>query len=176
MTFSWMGSDTFLFRSHYERTFHALVEASYRLALQPVPTDPVVTADEPVPMSAALHRLEKNVRISRRVLADVGARYVWALQPALVTTGKRLTEREQSYLQKIDEGRVDFTTRGYEGIRKVLSVISDDGFVFTDTDETFRSLTARDEVFLDQYHFGDRGNRHVADHLAKRLQPLITTL
>ena len=36
----------------------------------------------------------------------------------------------------------------------------------------FSNLTAKDELFLDLYHFGDRGNEIIARRLAQELRVL----
>jgi hypothetical protein len=47
-------------------------------------------------------------------------------------------------------------------------------FHFADLSTGFDQRTAGDEIFLDSYHFGDRGNRIMAEEIFEVIRPLLT--
>jgi hypothetical protein len=55
-----------------------------------------------------------------------------------------------------------------------LASIQSDQFLFLDQSDTFAGLTASDEIFLDSYHFGDRGNAIVAKQIADGVRSILT--
>ena len=65
-----------------------------------------------------------------------------------------------------------YTRKVYAALRARLRELEEDSFHFIDAVDVFSHLTARDEVFIDLYHFGDRGNEIVARRLLAELSEL----
>jgi hypothetical protein len=52
-------------------------------------------------------------------------------------------------------------------MREALRTIDRQPFAFLDLTSAFDDASASDEIFLDSYHFGDRGNRLLAERLER---------
>ena len=134
--------------------------------------------DEPVPPDEVLRRLEKNLRLASAAMEPTGAPYVYVLQPTLAATGKELSERELAHLE--DErlvnraapmGSAEYFRGCYALFRERLPQLELPGFHFVDASDAFDARTSDEEIFLDSYHFGDRGNRLLAERLFELIRP-----
>jgi hypothetical protein len=167
------GRDIFWVRTYSDQHFFDLLNAARRIARFPAMTD-VIPAPAQVPPAAVGIRLEKNVRLSAMALAMKGARYVFVLQPAIAITTKPLSAREQKLHDKLLPPALENFTQSYQEIRARLSSIHDSQFLYLDQSDAFAGLTASDEIFLDSYHFGDRGNAIVARKIADGIRSSLT--
>lgn len=168
-----LGRNVLWFRSYPDQYFWDLLNTVYKSAgYTPMPE--VITVDsQPVSATIVADRLEKNVRLSNYALASQGIQYVFVLQPTLSVSSKPLTSREQAILDKATSPVVDYFRQCYPELRKRLASLKGDHFSFVDMSDAFSSLSDRDEVFLDSYHFGDRGYELVARGMAQAIQPLL---
>lgn len=130
----------------------------------------------PAPVSPVFvgERLEKNVRLSAIALAMKEASYVFVLQPTIAITSKPLSPREQKMRARLLPPALENFTKSYQEMKSRLSSIHVDRFFYLDQSDAFAGLSASDEIFLDSYHFGDRGNAIVARKLADGLRPILT--
>jgi len=130
----------------------------------------------PAPVSPAFvgARLEKNVRLSAIALAMKDANYVFVLQPTIAITSKPLSAREQKMRARLLPPALENFAKSYLEMKARLSSIHADRFFYLDQSDAFAGLTASDEIFLDSYHFGDRGNAIVARKIADGLRPILT--
>jgi hypothetical protein len=167
------GRDVFWVRTYSDQHFFDLLNAARRIARFPAMTD-VIPAPTRVPPASVGTRLEKNVRLSATALAMKGARYVFVLQPAIAITTKPLSTREQRLHDKLLPPALENFTQSYQEIRARLSSIHDNQFFYLDQSDAFAGLTASDEIFLDSYHFGDRGNAIVARKIAEGIRSSLT--
>jgi hypothetical protein len=142
---------------------------------EPMPRPWNPSSDEPVPPEEVLRRLERNLRLTSAALEGTGIPYVFALQPTLAATGKPLTEREATHLEEeqLGEGVTAYLTACYEAYRRRLPRLELPGFHFVDASTALDDRGADEEVFLDSYHFGDRGNRILAERLFELLRPFL---
>lgn len=106
-------------------------------------------------------RLDWNVKLAHHALQLRGVPYVFFMQPALQLTEKPLSPREEYF---VDKGVVDvpYYNQCADLIRAKLEAIADASFTFADMSSAFDGLSAEDEIFLDTYHLGDRGNQIIA--------------
>ncbi len=165
-----MGRDAHMFRTHYEETWFRVADQAARASGRgPIP-DPVLNREGPTPMDDALGKLEENVRIGHFVLQRQGIPYLYALQPTLYAAS-RLTAREKGLLSKQKADKLEYFKGMYPKIAGRLDGIQLglDGFTFVDLSDVFK-LAEGQEVFLDAYHFGDRGNQLIARALAESLR------
>lgn len=77
-------------------------------------------------------------------------------------TSKPLSAREQGLRSGMPVPAVENFSSCYEQMKARLASISQERFLFLDHADVFADLTAADEIFLDSYHFGDRGNEILA--------------
>ena len=162
------GNDTFWFRTYADQHFWDLLNTARGIAGSP-PMSDVVAPPTTIDPALVAARLEKNVRLSITALALKNTRYVFALQPALAIGTKPLSPREQKLRAKFQPPAVENFTKSYQEIRSRLASIHDDHFQYLDQSDGFAGLRSTDEIFLDSYHFGDKGNRIIAERIASDL-------
>lgn len=122
---------------------------------------------QPVPAQTVAYRLEKNVRLGAHALQGVD--WVFFLQPTLSVTKKSLSSREKDFLSNSKE----YYLQCYQAISERLSTIRLKNFEFVDISGVFDRYQSEDDVFLDQFHFGDKGNAVIAQAIIDSLAPKI---
>jgi hypothetical protein len=132
------------------------------------------TPAEAVSPERVAERLARNVRLAALALEGTGARYLFVLQPTWAVTGKALSAREAALGAApppgYAEGFDDFFRAAYAAIDARLGGLDAPGLRTASATGVFDSLPAGTEVFLDRYHFGDRGNRLIAAFLAREVR------
>lgn len=122
---------------------------------------------QPVPVQTVAYRLEKNVRLGAHALQGVD--WVFFLQPTLSVSKKSLSSREKDFLSNSKE----YYVHCYQAIAASLSGVSLKNFKFIDLSGVFDRYGAEDDMFLDQFHFGDKGNAVIAQAILDSLAPKI---
>lgn len=122
---------------------------------------------QPVPVQTVAYRLEKNVRLGAHALQGVD--WVFFLQPTLSVSKKSLSSREKDFLSNSRE----YYVHCYQAIAASLSGVSLKNFKFIDLSGVFDRYGAEDDMFLDQFHFGDKGNAVIAHAILTSLTPQI---
>lgn len=116
--------------------------------------------------------LVQNLRIAKASVPE-SVQYVFALQPTIYSTGKKLSEWETLLLTKNEAATPAFGAYNaavYTLYRAQLKErLSKLGIDSLDLDASITN-EAR-SVFTDHVHLGDRGNRMMAEQLAKTLIP-----
>ena len=163
------GRDVFWVRIYADQHYWDLLNAARKMGGFRPMTD-VLGAPLPVSPASVATRLEKNVRLSATALAMKNATYAFVLQPAIALTSKPLSTREEKLRAHLQAPALENFTRSYQEMKARLSSIHADKFLYLDQSDAFASLTASDEIFLDSYHFGDRGNAIVAKKIADGLR------
>ncbi|MBV7462765.1 MULTISPECIES: SGNH/GDSL hydrolase family protein [unclassified Acidovorax] len=120
---------------------------------------------QPVPVQTVAYRLEKNVRLGAHALQGVD--WVFFLQPTLSVSKKSLSSREKDFLSNSKE----YYVHCYQAIAASLSGVSLKNFKFIDLSGVFDRYGAEDDMFLDQFHFGDKGNAVIAQAILASLAP-----
>ncbi|MGH7897819.1 MAG: hypothetical protein ACREQQ_07695 [Candidatus Binatia bacterium] len=130
-------------------------------------------AKRPLPPDTVARGLEKNVRLAASALAPARARLHVFLQPAAFTSGKPLTRREAGmrptgdWLKFSDPNYYQECSRAI-GARLTEGVLPPNA-EFTDLTTLFDQVPATQEIFVDSFHFGDRGNLAIAEAMAKAI-------
>lgn len=159
-----LGRNVLWFRTYQEQLFWQLTDSVYRAYGHGGLVDVQLTSPQPAAPETVALRLEKNVRLASEALSMKGARYLFALQPTLYLSSKPLTPREE---QRLQADKQPYFRECYAAIKSHLSEMGTSGADFADLSGVFDGLDTAEEIFLDSYHFGDRGNRIVAERLAE---------
>jgi lysophospholipase L1-like esterase len=160
-----LGKDVFWFRTYADEFFRNLIREIYSLTDRDLPDiiPPVTKEDIPPPLVA--QRLVKNVRLSAFALAQADVDYVFVLQPTLATTGKRLSGREQRNLR-----HRDYFQACYSRMDKELRLLQAENFTYLNLAGVFDQMSGQEDIFLDSYHFGDKGNELIARQIYLQLK------
>src|ERR1700676_3834147 len=105
----------------------------------------------------------RNVEDAAVATARVHARLIFALQPNVATTAKRLTAHEH---RPPETANKPYWEACYRALRDELGRIRARNYRLIDLSRSFGALDDRTEVFVDSYHVADLGNRLVAQALA----------
>jgi hypothetical protein len=135
----------------------------------------------PVDSASVSGRAAKNIRLGAYALRMKGAAYLYALQPNLFVTGKPFSPAEQGHARRFDfdavehepDGHVAYHRRCYARLRADLPAIDAPDCRFVDLSTAFDGLDAGTTVFIDMYHYGDRGNEIMARALLPRVVELL---
>lgn len=150
------------FFTYADQNYIRLLNELYAAAAHPEWTIETPTLSKAMECQELGKLTARNVEESAFAASRAGARLIFALQPNLVSTPKRLSVHEQRWAQKLDKPHWDSC---YESIREHLQAIAAPNFAFLDLSRSFGELGADSEVFLDKYHFADLGNRIIAQAL-----------
>ena len=107
----------------------------------------------------------KNIHIISDLCKRLNIPFIYYLQPSLYSTSKILTPREESSNKALGHKWVsEYNQVMYELYRKILpNDAMAENYQFIEGDEAIKSETKG--LFIDHVHFGDRGNRLIAQHL-----------
>ncbi|MEE8579994.1 MAG: SGNH/GDSL hydrolase family protein [Myxococcota bacterium] len=177
------GRNVLWFRTLADEHYFSLLDLIHRRTGFPPLPNAIASGGEsggppiPVPPRIVTQRLVKNLRLAASALAQRGVPYVFALQPTLATTGKSLSAHER--LQKdlgegFSRGSTDYFARAYRAIDTRLSKLRMRNFHYLDLADVFDADEADQEIFLDRFHFGDRGNQRIAGRLHRELLPILS--
>jgi lysophospholipase L1-like esterase len=166
-------------RSYHEQLYYLIAAAWYRLFGKAELVDIAPREAGLVPPERVARTLLKNVRQLMCMLPEQQVHYIFILQPTLSETRKPLSDRE-ARLRSGDE-TIDYFNRCYREMRKLLEPLlsrfeataGNRLFSYLDYSDVFDGCSQAQEVFMDSYHFGDRGNELIAARLYQDLKPLI---
>ncbi len=162
------GRNILWFRTYADQFFFSLVKTAYRYSGQKdIPKITQKKSSEIAPDVVA-GRLLKNVDLITHVLSDKKVMYVFVLQPTLALTNKRLTSRERKTLK--DQ---DYFQKSYSLIDSTLVRFSAENFNYFNLVNIFDDLDDQNDVFIDSYHFGDKGNEIIAENIFMRIRDLV---
>jgi hypothetical protein len=172
------GRNIMWFRTYQEEfEWHILDWANTKFGVKPF-TDVVEVAPTAVAPSLVAERLERNVELSAFALSLSNVPYVYCLQPTLALTKKPLDPAEQHYLENL--GPTNHSVAGsayfvqcYSNIDLQLRSFKRDNFTYINLTGVFDEIKQPKRIFLDSYHFGDKGNAMIARALFDRIKPLI---
>ena len=163
-----LGRNVLWFRSYADVFFLNLIKTVYKISgEQQIPEVTWIEPDKIAPTLVA-KRLMKNVKISSFALFQKQIDYVFFLQPTLAVTGKNLTKREREFLK--DQ---DYFQQCYRQIDSVLRDFSADNFKYFNLTDIFDNMNNQEEIFIDSYHFGDKGNEIIAENIYHHIKKII---
>ena len=164
------GRNVLWFRTYADEYFLTLVRQAYEYTNQPdIPEVTRIETDE-IPPSLVSRRLLKNIQLSSFVLSQEGIDYVFVLQPTLAVTGKSLTEREQT---RVKHKYVEYFKKSYAEIDKVLGEFDAENYHYINMANVFDVYGDQEEIFMDSYHFGDKGNEIIAANIFSHIKNII---
>jgi len=165
-----LGRNILWFRSYADEFFLNLIKEAYKLTgHQEIPEITEISSEE-VPPQLVAERLLKNVKLSLFALSlsQKTIDYVYLLQPTLAVTGKKLTEREQESLKY-----QEYFKKSYAQIDNLLGNMNANNFKYINLTDVFDNLDSQEDIFLDSYHFGDKGNEIIAENIFSQLKDII---
>lgn len=160
------GKNILWFRTFADDFFWQLVNTTYQLADQPTMPDVVSASTEAVVVDVLTQRLLKNVRLAHHALqmSESQAEYVFALQPTLAVTKKPLTPRENDFINP----QQAYFQQAYAAIDSAMTDLTLNNFRYLNVAVVFDQLRS-EELFIDSFHFADKGNRLIAQALFEQL-------
>jgi lysophospholipase L1-like esterase len=173
--FGAQGLDVLWFRSYSDELYWKLVDSAYRGSGRASLPDPTRVPDKRVAPELVAQRFVANARLAAAALRAVGARYVVALQPSLPLSSKALTPREERVRAELPAGAPAYFPAAHAAMLGALEREADAEFALLDLSDLFAARPAAEEIFLDNDHFGDRGNLAIAERLARELAARIAS-
>lgn len=170
---AWNQKDVMWFRSYSDGFYYDLIQRSFGVAGTEYPDDPLKSEPSVSDVNKVTNSLIKNARLAMLSLPHT-ASYIFALQPFIIESGKKLSTRELAILDHWHPLQKKYYSDCYAHFREALNnQFQGNNFAFFDLSGVFESCDAHEEIFLDSAHFGDRGNRHIAHAIEKKLAPVI---
>lgn len=161
------GRNVLWFRTYEEEMFRTLLNGARRLTGYDAMPDVVKVTEDPTSPELVAERLAKNVELAALALRMSEAPYVFVLQPNWYVTHGMKDGPED------DRKSVEYFNRCYARIRNVLGSVKAENFLFEDLSDLFDPSLDKNLIYLDGYHFGDRGNEIVAEALLESISSLI---
>jgi len=165
------GRDIFWFRTYDEDYFLGLINKILAISGFPSMSDVIQIGLNPVSPQEVANRLIKNVKLSTYILSLDDVDYFYFLQPTLDLTQKSLTEREEQYMS--DEGRHQYFIESYHQIDLALQQLDISNFHYFNLQGIFDQINEKEDIFIDSYHFGDRGNEIIAQAIYRAISSFI---
>ncbi len=165
------GANTLWFRSYFDSTVFTFFNRIYFLVTGKSLPEVARNAKHEIPAEIVSKRLIKNIKLSSYVLAQENAKYLFVLQPTLAVGNKPLTPREQAFLNKREsqkKGHTEYFKACYQLFNKQVSNLKTDNFAFLNLSNIFDQR--KDDIYLDSYHFGDKGNELIAKAIFTKLK------
>ncbi|MFS8085326.1 MAG: SGNH/GDSL hydrolase family protein, partial [Acidobacteriota bacterium] len=149
-----------------DQNYMTLLNELYRSSGHPEWTFAVPVSSRPVACSDLAEITARNVAEAASSADRAGVHLIFALQPNIVSTAKRLSRREQ---QLPEVQHKTFWDACYQALRDRLGRISARNYRLLDLSRSFGDIGEDTEVFVDSYHFADLGNRRIAEALANQI-------
>jgi len=160
------SSDIRWFFSYSDLNFVSLLNELYLSSGHPEERVAIPVTPAPVDCAQVSRSAARNIAEAARSAAQVDSRLVFALQPNLVSSMKRPSEREQRYLSQQSKPYWDAC---YQAIRDETAKIDAPNFQALDVSRLFGDYGADTELFIDTYHLAAKANLEVAQALASQL-------
>jgi hypothetical protein len=156
----WRGRNVLWFRSFADDHFSSLLGLAHEAARRPPLVDPTEISPAPVPTQLVVDRFEKNLNLAAHALTLSGTAYVLFLQPNIFVGTKPLTTHEQQVRARSPREQCEYFANAYRTLKERLPRVRLENFAWDDISDMFAGDA--DEIFVDSFHFGDRGNERVA--------------
>jgi lysophospholipase L1-like esterase len=174
------GRNVFWFRSYYDELYWKIINAAYAMSGYNGIKDITEIESKSIPCSLVSERLVKNIMLSSFALSLNDITYIFFLQPNLDVTKKILTERESQYQAKRDnsymsnEERKNYFLECFSLMNNELDKLDIDNFHYFDLSDIFDNINEKEDIFIDSYHFGDKGNEVIAKNIYKYIKDFAT--
>ena len=166
------GWDIRSFYTQMDQNFITLFNEAHKASGHPEWAIDFPRSDQPVECRKLALVTARNVQEVASATARVNARVIFALQPNIISTTKRLSKYEQSVLRNHNKSKSkskSYWDSCYEALREELSRIAASNYRMVDLSRSFGALDDDTELFIDSYHFVDAGHRLIAQHLAEQI-------
>lgn len=160
------GRDIRWFYGPMDQNFMMLVNELYKSSGHSEWTFALPASSHPVACSDLALITARNVEDAAIAADRVKAHLIFALQPNVVSTGKRLSKREQQLPEVQNKPAWNSC---YQAMRDGLGRISARNYRLLDLSRSFSEIDDDTEVFVDSYHFADLGNSVIAQALADKI-------
>jgi lysophospholipase L1-like esterase len=160
------GRDIRWFYSPLDQNYVMLLNEMYKASGHPEWTFAWPFSSRQIECSDLGRVTARNVEEAVSAVDRVQARLIFALQPNVVSTSKRLSKREQQLPEVQNKPYWDSC---YQALRDGLGRISARNYQLLDLSRSFGETGDDTEVFVDSYHFADLGNRLIAQALADQI-------
>jgi hypothetical protein len=170
-----LGRNVLWFKTYADHHFWHLLNMVYQSAGYDPMAEVTQISPSPISPSVVADRLAKNIELSRFALSMRGVNYVFVLQPTISMTTKHLSERERELLESVAPEIREYFAQCYELLKLRLENLQGDNLTYVDQSDVFGAFTDHDEIFLDSYHFGDRGSEIAAREIARAIRPILET-
>jgi hypothetical protein len=123
-------------------------------------------APDRVACNEVSYRLQKNIEIIHYTISKKNINYIFALQPNTSVSAKKFHPTEKEHDEKnIKKGVKPYVRDCYNKIDKNLKHIKANNFQYINLTKIFNSKSESEVIFLDCCHFGDRGNKIIAENI-----------
>jgi len=160
------GKNILWFRTFADDFYFEIIKKAHQTAGINIPIDVTNTNEIPIEPSIVSKRLLKNTQISNFVLKENGTKYLFFLQPNLSVTDKDLSLLENESLSKNKE----YFVKCYKEIDKTMSNFKSDNFSYFNLSDMFNKIPSSETIFVDSYHFGDKGNEMIAEKIFEKMK------
>jgi hypothetical protein len=157
-----LGGNTLWFRNYADDYNFELRKILFQKSFLPTEKDIVIPEKNKVDPEIVSDRLTYNVKLSSYALSLMNCNYFFILQPTLAVSKKQLNDFESS---RINEDWKEYFNKCYKLINEKLSVISIQNYKYFNATKVFDDLGANNQIFLDMYHFGDKGNEIISNYI-----------
>jgi len=175
------GNNILWFRTYFDKNIFNVIKYVYSQTRGMDIEDNLLPSSQSVAPMVVAERLLKNAQLSTFSLSNTKAPFLFVLQPTLAAVSKPLTAREQAILNKrhseLPEHQTYFKSC-YQAIdlaltTSVAGATPQSGFHYLNLANVFDDY-AKEEIFIDSYHFGDRGNAIIANAIANKISNIST--
>jgi hypothetical protein len=164
------GHNILCFRSYADQYYWDLIKTIYKLSGYGPQHDMIKIASSPILPDVVASILEKNIKLASFALSLDQTRFVFILQPTLYVTSKKLSPHEREMRKTQYE---KYFCQCYEKIKQKVKKLNISNLTFIDESDAFNGLSSNDCIFIDSYHYGDRGNEFIANKLFKDLRNIL---
>jgi lysophospholipase L1-like esterase len=161
------GYDIRWFYSYMDQNYMTMLNEIYKAGNHAEWTFAMPQAGAPIECSTVADLAARNVEESAHSLLRVGGRLIFALQPNIVSSAKRMSEYETRILRGQN---IDYWNSCYDALRDSLGRIKAPNYQLMDLSRLFGSSDNETEIFVDSYHFSDQGHRAIAQALVDRIE------
>jgi len=162
------GRNTLFSRTFGDGFIDNVWRLSHKLAAAGAPVEIVPRSlDGPVAPAVAAKRLVRNVDLMAYAIQRQGGVFYFVLQPSIFWTKKQLSPNEKKY----SRADIDYYAQCRADTLEGLQGVAHRNFKYFDSSGIFDALDEKTDIFMDRVHFGQRGNRIIAEYLARIVKP-----